>query len=243
MLLEELERLENNPPVPLDVSRFPYYFNSTKIVPKETLELFDMDLIADSLESNPYLEPTQPYHPRTSKAPIHIPALMHFGKMDKAPSFSFSRNLQTGQLDLDQIIETVELNVGDSRITTNLNREPSSKADFVRGNSSNLPFTPGGMTIDPQKPLDFIAENDEWETIAPGLERGIDFVQSKTDVNFSNILSGNDDFLQDYIQVVEVNDLAEIIPSTEMATSQVHDKNEKDVDNILFQTVFHTNSD
>ncbi|KAJ3171371.1 hypothetical protein HDU87_008328 [Geranomyces variabilis] len=128
-------------------------------------------------------------------------------------TLKIGRDVITGHLDFwnweEQILPNHNLTAKNS---TSFGREPAVSSDFVRGNSTNMPFAPGGLDqpvrIDDdlfknmEKLVDDLTlfEEAEFLSIPPGFDRGlhfddmIDVTPSKaTTLNIDDILSGGDD--------------------------------------------------
>ncbi|KAJ3392195.1 hypothetical protein HDU84_004687 [Entophlyctis sp. JEL0112] len=143
-----------------------------------------------------------------------------------------SRNLSTMELDFLSYNESPLPNVGTTaKNSTSFLRAPSSQHDFVRGNSTNIPFVPGGLENIVLKEdlnhdfdtLDQLLDLDNLKTVAPGFERGLLFdtdtpsPDNTTDdkaLNIQNIMLGSYD---DNFGLFDDKD-AEVPDSSESAT-------------------------
>ncbi len=118
--------------------------------------------------------------------------------------------------------------------STSFNRDPSKASEFVRGNSSNVPFAPGGIPVVEVEPVEYLKELDlkNMSSIAPGLTRGLIFDGTEStvpSVDMAHLFSGGDDalletFMEDEVkendeisavdQTVETKDVDEFLPET-----------------------------
>ncbi|KAI8587624.1 antiviral helicase [Geranomyces variabilis] len=135
-------------------------------------------------------------------------------------TLKISRDVITGHLEFwnweEQILPNHNLTAKNS---TSFGREPAVSSDFVRGNSTNMPFAPGGLDqavqIDDdlfknmEKLVDDLTlfEETEFLSIPPGFDRGlhfddmIDVTPSKaTTLNIDDILSGGDDLALQFMK-------------------------------------------
>jgi antiviral helicase SKI2 len=179
------------------------------------------------------------YNQRFLKRDIDLNSLMLMPTPSKTRmKLRIKRDLLKGTMDFGKYEEIyVEDKVLTAKNSTSLKREPTNAANFVRGKSTNIPFIPGGFSVNSSEVEDQFAGieatldlDGPLQTIPPGFDRGLRFeVAEDQQLDVGNILNANDDILLSLLNDSSETPIPEVSHSQDMESS-------KDVDNFLPET-------
>ena len=243
-IIDELNQLEHNENTPTKHDLFPFFIagNSLSIESKRSNPIglgpfrHPKSLVDKLLRPSP----TNLLIPKYKELDIDPAKLVRLPPPSLGTThFTYTRNLNTGEIDFANFKECESKMIGSSTNSTSLLRDPAPLKDFVRGKSTSIPFAPGGAAFQTVQSLHAVEELtnlsslEHMESVPPGFDRGIDFGtpngKSILPMDMAGIFSGRDPMMAELLNLDDM-ELADTPDVPEPVAP------EKDVDDLIAES-------